>query len=324
MEHDERKETTKSEPKKGASNPTLRSFLLGGVAALAVLGLGTLAVMTAGIYKFGWSGPAAGAIARALPYPVALVNSNVIRYSEYLDDIATLRHFYDKQADQIAAQGGTLPSEEEIRQNVMDRLVRNEVLAEEALRYNVSVSDEDIDAEFERLVGQAGDAATVEKDIEDLYGWTVEKFREKVLMPYLLEQKLAEAVGKDDALNAEAENRAKEVLAKVQAGDDFAELAKTYSSDFASGQNGGDLGWFEKGLMVPEFEAAAWSLGKGEVSDLVRTQFGFHIIRVDDIEEEDGERVRVSARHILIPAASVQQYLDDAVGKASVKKLIEI
>lgn len=77
------------------------------------------------------------------------------------------------------------------------------------------------------------------------------------------------------------EKLAKEVLGMVKSGGDFAELAKKYSAD-SSGQNGGDLGYFKKGQMVPQFEAAAFKLKNGEVSDIVKTQFGFHIIKVVD------------------------------------------
>jgi peptidyl-prolyl cis-trans isomerase D len=75
---------------------------------------------------------------------------------------------------------------------------------------------------------------------------------------------------------------AAELLAKVRQGADFAELARSKSEDTGSAANGGDLGLFGRGAMVPEFENAAFSLGAGAISDLVQTQFGFHIIKVTE------------------------------------------
>ena len=82
----------------------------------------------------------------------------------------------------------------------------------------------------------------------------------------------------EDAVNA-ARAEASEALAKVNSGANFADIAKQYSDD-TSAQNGGDLGFFSKGQMVPEFEEAAFALDEGEVSDIIKTDFGFHIIKV--------------------------------------------
>jgi len=89
--------------------------------------------------------------------------------------------------------------------------------------------------------------------------------------------------GKVDSKGVEeARKKAEDVLKQLQAGGNFADLAKKYSEDPGSGKNGGSLGWIGKGRTVPEFEQAAFSLAKGATSGLVQSSYGFHIIRVDD------------------------------------------
>ncbi len=114
-------------------------------------------------------------------------------------------------------------------------------------------------------------------DIERTYNNNIEQYStpEQVRASHVL----LKTEGKDDAA---VKTKAEEVLKQAKGGADFAELAKKYSEDEQSAKNGGDLDYFGRGRMVPEFDQAVFAMQPGQVSDLVKTQYGYHIIKLVD------------------------------------------
>ncbi len=125
----------------------------------------------------------------------------------------------------------------------------------------------------------------------------------------------------NDVQRQEALDRVEALRTSILDGTaDFADMARKYSEDPGSGRAGGDLGWAPRGTFVPNFEAAAYRLDVGEVSEVVETQFGFHLI---ELQERRGNRIR--SRHILIKPKIVQEDLDRAeVYLDSIRSLIVV
>ena len=126
-------------------------------------------------------------------------------------------------------------------------------------------------------------------DLQAYYNAHRDQYRvaEQVKVSHILiKTPLPGADGKVDEKGvAEAQKRAEDLLKQLKAGAKFEDLARKYSEDPGSAKQGGSLGWIGKGRTVPEFEKAAFSLPKGQTSDLVKSSYGFHIIRVDDKQD---------------------------------------
>jgi peptidyl-prolyl cis-trans isomerase D len=114
-------------------------------------------------------------------------------------------------------------------------------------------------------------------DVERAYNNNIDQYTtpEQVRASHIL----FKTEGKDDAT---VKAKAEDVLKQARAGADFAQLAKKYSEDEASAKNGGDLDYFGRGRMVPEFDQAVFAMQPGQISDLVKTQYGYHIIKLVD------------------------------------------
>ncbi|QXM07406.1 peptidylprolyl isomerase [Crassaminicella indica] len=119
------------------------------------------------------------------------------------------------------------------------------------------------------------------------------------------------------------EEKAKELLKRVKNGEDFAKLAKE-NSKCSSSKKGGDLGYFGRGKMLPEFEKAAFSLKVGEISDIVKTEYGYHIIKVTDRKEEmiKFEDIKEYIRGVMVQSA-IKNKMDQVKASFKIEKFLE-
>ncbi len=132
----------------------------------------------------------------------------------------------------------------------------------------------------------AAATAVTPQDLQTYYDQHRDDYRvpEQVKVSHILIKTPLPAPGakEDEKAVADARAKAEGVLKELKAGGDFAKLAEKNSDDPGSAKSGGELGWIGRGRTVPEFEKAAFSLGIGQTSDLVKSSYGFHIIRVED------------------------------------------
>lgn len=177
----------------------------------------------------------------------------------------------------------------------------------------IKITQEAIEKEFANSTAGKTEEE-VKNKIKTLYNWTPEKFKQNLVKPYLEKQKLQEIIAFDQEINKAERERAENILQELKDGADFAELANKYSEDPGNyPDQGGDLGWIGKRQMVKEFEEAAFSLEPGEISEIVVTKFGFHIIKVEDKKEN-----LVWARHILIKGKDFDEWLNKEIEKAMI------
>ncbi len=244
-----------------------------------------------------------------LPATIAKVNGEAIGKDEFERAVKNLE----------ARAGRPVPIEDRNRvyRELLDQMIAYKLLVQESKALKVAVPDSDVDGRIKQIQGQfpneqaftkaLGDQHVTiqqlkddqrqqmlvakvidsqvnskvnitQKDVEDFFGKNPDKFQqpESVHAQHIL---ILVKQGADAATKAKAKAEAEAILKQIRAGADFAALAKSKSQDPGSAQNGGDLGFFGKGQMVPQFEEAAFKLKDGQVSGVVESPFGFHIIK---------------------------------------------
>lgn len=189
----------------------------------------------------------------------------------------------------------------------LDTLITKNLINQEVEKEKINVTDKEIDAELQELIDSYGGEETFEQQLT-ASGLTQDDIKEDIEVNLKIEKLLEPQIeitedemktyfdeNKDSFAQKKQvkashilvadEKTAKEVKEKLEKGEDFAELAKEYSTDTASAESGGDLGFFGEGTMVAEFEEAAFSMKVNDISDPVKTEHGYHIIKVTDIQE---------------------------------------
>lgn len=253
----------------------------------------------------------------------------------------------------------------EIKSRILQSLIDRELLLQESKRVGVKVDDAEVEAQVDSLKKRLGDDAKLGQMLEK-WQFTEAQYRETIknelLMRKLLEQQLGaksdvtEAEVKafynehPDVFRAPEQVRASHILVKVEAnakeedktkamekikavqqrvkkGEDFAALAKEVS-DCPSKEQGGDLNFFSKGMMVAPFENAAFSMDVGAVSDIVESQFGYHLIKVTEKKPagiRPFEQVKAPVEQHLKAQKAGQlraQYIEELKAKAKIETFL--
>ena len=273
----------------------------------------------------------------------------------------------DRLIKNLEAGGGPIPADkrDEVYRTALDRLITYSVLKQEAAARKLTVSETDVDAqvaqmqkkfpseaEFNKALAArnatveqlkadaridmsitkmmeaevATTAAATDADAQDFYAKNPDKFKqpESVRASHIL---IKTDKGADEAAKKGARAKIDGILKRARAGEDFAALAKENSADGSAAQ-GGDLGFFPRGQMVPPFDQAAFALKPGEISEVVTTEFGYHIIKLT--EKKDAslvplEQVKPRVLEFLTNQKKqerVNGFIDEAKKRAKIEVLV--
>jgi peptidyl-prolyl cis-trans isomerase C len=295
-----------------------------------------------------FSGPVAAEKGKTTPSPVATVNGSPIPGADFDTELDQLKMRYLQQGRQLGDE-----EIEKFKESILGILINRELLYQESQRQGITVDENKVseqlmsakkrfpsEAEFKKTMEEMNLTEAdikfqitramairdlVEKDItkninisdeetKAYYDKNPEAFKqtEEVKASHILIKVDADA---DASKKAMAREKIEKVQAKLKNGEDFSTLAKEYSEG-PSNVKGGDLGYFKRGQMVKPFEETAFNLQPNEISGVVETQFGYHLIKIYD-KKPEGTITYKDAKD------KISQYLKQEKGKAEIRKYID-
>lgn len=300
--------------------------------------------------------PTGFAATPAAPAPdiAAKVNGETISYEELDNEfLARTRVPYERVKDNPQAQ--------QIRKQLLDQLIDGVLLVQEAKRQQLTVAPEVVEERFQNIQARFPSVEAFNQALSSR-GLTAEELKRDIqdglLRQEIINKEIISKVStspdemktffqshKEDYVQPEevkashilirvepnaspedekkAQELASSILDKAKKGEDFSALARQYSED-SSKEQGGDLGYFGRGKMVQPFEDAAFNLKIGEISELVKTQFGYHIIKVEDKKEEKAlsyEEAEERVKNDLTREKAIaryQEYVEELRKKATI------
>lgn len=280
-----------------------------------VLVLVTVTLTACGAKEPGTASVEPSSSAQSDEAPVARVNGKPIARAELNVAVKGLLM-------QMAQRGQMIPPDrrDEFEWDVLNELINRELIVQEAKAKGHADVEDKVSAELSRVESQVGGAQELDAALKES-GFTREEYRERLRENFIVQEVMEAVIAQapppsEEEVQAFYEQnrdrfrepptvRARHILlrvlpqataeekaakkaqidtlrARLVQGEDFAQLAEEFSEDTGSARNGGDLGYFPQGVMVPEFDEAAFTLETNAISEVITTQFGYHILQVTD------------------------------------------
>lgn len=282
-------------PDKTQSIP-LKTLLIGsGIIFLAIL------FLTLSIVYFFPQNSLAKRIRDIIPYPAIVIkNTHFITFHEVDANVASIRRFYESQTDGLSKSGIRIDfttQDGQKRLMVREKELLNKMVEDNAIRIlaeerHISIPQKVVEEEVARKITTIGNnSADIAKQLDRLYGWTMNDFETKIVQPEMYRDALAKAY----AQNMDTSSRAKQIMdsaaSELKQGTPFDDVAKKYSEG-QTAQDGGELGWIATSTLAPEIIQAIKDQKINRVTgDITESALGFHIVLVEERKQENNQEV---------------------------------
>lgn len=245
------------------------------------------------IVTYAVSGEWADVVRDAVPLPLVVVEgSRIISFREVNGNLRSIRQFYEAQDFSELGMRVDFSSDDgrkrlKVREKeLVNKMIEDHAIESLARSRGIIVSDEMLDQSVQRKLDEYGSTGSVEENLDRLYGWTLDDFKEKIVRNALYEEALVAFFEKEGNGIDRARTKMSEAEMALAKGSPFDQVAKDFS-DGRTAEDGGKLGWFAPNDLIPELRKTVENARIGVVGSVVESPLGFHIVRVDDMKKDD-------------------------------------
>jgi len=292
------------------------SWLVGAIAVIFVFFLFLIWV----VYRYNGTNRLLTSFEKFLPFPAAYIKgAGFISIAEIKSDDTAVKKFYESQdfsqlglrIDFNTDQGKNRLKIKE--KDIINKLIENKIIETLAQKRGISVDDATVNQEVDDGIAQYGNRENLMSELSRLYGWSIADFEKKVVKPELYAEKLSETFSSEiDTSKQQAKiNDLYDRVANKK--EDFTKVAQGFSEG-DSAKDGGDLGWSTRDQLITEVADKAFSMKIGEISNVITSPLGFHILKLEDKKTENGDDM-VHLRQIFVKTDTFADWLKSQTQK---------
>lgn len=236
-------------------------------------------------------------ITERLPYPIAVIGyKETVSLRALADNIQSVKRFYENQDFSKVGLRVDFSTDEGKKRflvrkkEVFNKMIEDATIMLLARERGITITKEAVNEGVRRKLDEYGSEENVKKDLERLYGWTLDDFENKVVLPSLYEEKLQERFLKEEDTTSQAETKIHLAETALKSGTDFDKVANQYSDGRTAGE-GGDLGWFVISDLAPELRGPVLSQKIGITGSVIESSLGYHILLIEEEKKENGAQL---------------------------------
>ncbi|NLC30900.1 MAG: hypothetical protein GX765_02490 [Candidatus Moranbacteria bacterium] len=300
--------------------------LVGGIFLFLFL---VSSVLIVAIYRFGNSFTLPKYLDERIFLPAVIIDKKeTISIGEINNNLASIKSFYEKQDFSslgIRIDFSTQDGKKRLKireKELINKMIEDRMIEKLSHDRGIALSDKMVSERLLRELNESGNEKEVKESLKNLYGWSLDDFKNKVVKPDLYKDELMKWLEENDGKEKKesSKQKAEKILERLKSGEDFETLTKEVSEGNTS-DSGGKLGWFKEEQISKEIKDRVIKLESGKASDVLESGLGYHIVKLNEIKEADGEKT-YNISQIFFPKKSFALWLSEKIEETGVSVLI--